>query len=771
MLSFARLSFARVFIFLIPLLSTTTYAEELSQWQSLYQSEWYPTDPVLAHDALQYIEQKYSSGNLNSLKHLPVQEQKQLALAALLYLRGERLKEFQQEQQTYAHLVIELGQLLHNPLYQAEGYLFLAENSQHTSQSQEVFTLAFEQAKAFVETLTPQESNQQVALRLALQLQERRIDYLLSTDKNSQAAALIEQAISEKPHTFPAQSLRFLYLQAISDYQRNQPEQALDTLYDVLRLIWHSKSEYLLPKVHQLIGLSYLKQDKYELAIDSLHTALESFKHRGMTQHTVMTLRSISQLYLQLNKPNEALSTLFMAQELETVETSLVSRAANHLLLVQAFLQLKEPNQALHYIQKLEQVLTNASPRVANSLLLQGQLRKLQALAIQQEGSNYSTLITQAEMLQQEANENQFKRAQALANEVLLSFYQHQGLYEKANQLLIHELQRSKSELKQARQTKAEQADATHQLNQLKKELNHSNHELKQSKTNSSRYRDYAIWLLTALLFSLSTYIGLFKKLKLSRSEAELIRNQARKNPATGLANERQLYDSINAEMDALQHLQENWYSSGDSKEPPSGKLFVLLRIPKLLKIYDIEGMEAGRRIEKKLGQFFKQQFGERSVFQIRDDLFGLILPGHQPRLAAKQLFKTFAEAEDLEIGSLTQLSLGVIQYPLIGKASKTADFKVVSELLLLAINAASQLRKHHATQTWVALEVIDAIPITLFGGRLRDNLLLAIEKGFIKVLTDSDKTELEWPPQTDDQTEYHSKRQPIVTDSIESNI
>lgn len=763
------MNFARMLLALALLASSICQAQETTQWQQLYQQDWYPSDPELLVETQAYIEHKFPGDNLDSLQYLASSERQRLAHATVLNLRSRVLLEHTPDFQLWAQLIVRIGELEQDYLLQTEGYHFLAENLilQRAQPSQLLEHLRI--AEQLLAQNPPPASLAEMAKVLELRaLLLRARQKFLAGDFLGQVS-LMEQSLRQSNNRAdPELTIHLLYLKGVGHYKLVQNELALQALYEALRLEKQTLAHLLLPDLNRYIGLTYLQQNRSELAIDYLQKAIELYQQKKMPRRAALSLRNMGKIYLTSGKPNEALAIFLNALAQEREHQRYKAVAWVELLIAEAYLQLKDAEQAQAYLTEAISYFSESPDASESRGILQAQLMEAQVLAIEGSEQALQQALKRAEQLQESVEQLNSRELLAFSSKVRIQLYTQAGLFEKANQLMALELQQLRTQLSSSVGWRVQQVQDNFQFHEIQTELADANLALDKAKINSDRYQRYATWLLAILLFSGAAALGWRHRFKLLRNDLIRAQVQARQHPATGLANERQMYECIQEQMNSLQGEQEAWYTSTSEDNAPAGKLFIIIRVPLLQTIHEQYGMEAGRRIERKLGQFLRSRFGDDAVFQPKDDLVGLIVPSHQLQLAAQRILNTVRTFAPPGLGPLENLSLGMIQYPFVGRASKTTDFRVVGELLMLAITAASQLSVRHQQQAWVALEAIDAIPLTLFNSRIRDNLLLAIDKGFIKVLTDFDRSEIQWPQQSGREKQAKAKDQQILLEEVD---
>ena len=746
-----------------------SHANEDLQWHQLYQQDWYPSDPLRLKESRTYIERLFPRANLDSLQYLAPKDRQQLAQTTLWYLRGIVLKEYQTGYSHYAQMVIRIGELENDLLFQAEGYYFLAEELLVQRVEPKAIAQYLEKTKSLLTQITASESKIEMVVLLELRAQFLTARQQLLSGDFLGLISLMEQGLRQNSHqAAPEISARFLYLKGIGHYKLGQNELALQSLYESLSLEKQALQHHLLADINRYIGLTYLQQKKSDLAIDHLQRSIELYQQNDMPRHAAMSLRSIGKIYLKSNKPNEALAIFLndLQQEKEGDHPQEVAWVS--LLMAEAYLQLKESAQSQHYLTQARSMFEQAADDTTYRGQLQAQLMEAQVLALQATPQAIQQAVALAGSLQSKVRASNNRELIDFSNRIRIQLYQQAGQYQKANQLMIQELAELRASLSSSVGWRVKQVHEKFQFIEQQDQLASLRTALEKAIVNSNRYQKYAIWLTTFIFFAAAAALGWRHRFKAISAELSKSRIQAKQSPATGLANERLMFEQIQEEINKLQGQQEAWYTSRSVSDAPSGKLFMLVRIPMLQTIHEELGMEAGRRVERKIGQFLRSRFEETTVFQAKDDLIGFILPSHQLALAAKRLYDSLEKFSLPGVGPLQNLSIGMIQYPFVGRASKTTNLNVVGELLILAMTAATQLSKRHQSHAWVALEAIDAIPLTLFNSRVRDNLLLAIDKGFIKVLSNFDKSDIQWPQQVAENIKRKTKNQPILEDEIE---
>jgi tetratricopeptide (TPR) repeat protein len=161
--------------------------------------------------------------------------------------------------------------------------------------------------------------------------------------------------------------LKGLYNEALKDFK---------TVYDIQRQ--ENPINYLhLSRTMNNLGLIYLEQKKYDLALDYFFDVLKIHKqHSEVTSELLLanTNNSIGVIFTNKHEYNSALKYLFRAMNL--YETHLPAnnhptRATNYNSIGLAFYYTKQYNQALDYCSKAlkirEEILPNNHPHIADS--------------------------------------------------------------------------------------------------------------------------------------------------------------------------------------------------------------------------------------------------------------------------------------------------------------------------------------------------------------------------------------------------------------------
>ncbi|MBW8191851.1 tetratricopeptide repeat protein [Neiella marina] len=711
-------------------------ASEAIQWSALYQQQWHPSEQSIINAGKAFVNQSLPTFDAQSLIDLSATERQQVAQAALVYLRGTSLNTNQTDSVQYAQLVIDLAIMLKMPLLESEGYYHLARDSLVRRQLLQHSERQLEQALTILTSQSVADEHLHTVLLAHLyllrgQLQLSRMQYINAIESAETTLVLSEA------QQMPWLVSNAMFLLGESQLGLQQLDLAIEAFYQALDISEQQRDEHLITKALVNIGMVYQRQGRIKEAVGNLEQAVEHYQRLNDAVQAARTLTLLGELYHSNDQLNQAMAIYLNALNLNQALNNAKGVANISAQIADVYRQFDELVKANEYFQQAkllyrqlhdEQALLNLA--VLNAKLLHAGGLTKQAIELLRDATP-----------QLQTNTDFDVRVRNTLIELLLE----QQEFQSASELMTEELEYLRQNMSSNVHQRVNQVQSSHQLQLLKKQLTKSKQQAQEKSVLSERYLNYASALLVIAVLAVGSILSQWRKLRVQRQNLREAEHDAVHTQFTGLGNGRMLLPVLVKETLKLQRQQENWYASGTVGEHPPGKLLALIHVPMLANLYQRNGYESARKIEMKYGQFLRSRFADPTLFQPRDDIIAVILPGTNLNSSAERVIDTLHGFAPPGVTSGLPLSVAMMHYPFTQKNSKAVNANAASEMLLLALSAAMDLTNRHEQDAWIGLEAIEAAPVSLFHSRARENTLLGINKGFIRVLSNFDKSEVNW--------------------------
>lgn len=712
-------------------------------WKQHYYNNWYPTDPELLHQSRQFIDNMLPDHSVHSLLTLSLDARNKVVYATLIYLRSAAMLQPNADHSSYARLVIDLAITLQKPIAEAEGYYFITLDRVARQQS---FNKGDQYLKRALNLLSSAKYTEDDTLSHILLTRLYILTGQLNLEQHHYINA-IESAetalIFSESSAIPQLKINAMFILGEGQFGLRQYDLAIKAFYDALNFASNDDYPSLRAKAMQLIGMVYKQQGKTENAIEHLQLAAADFQALGYTAPLAITLRTLADIYKINGNYHQAMVIYLNALEYERELNRAMGVAITSASISDVYRVLGNQTLANEYLvdaEKLFRILKNEMG------LLRIRLMKAQMLSLK--GQIDEALITVedvAAIIEDQPNSEFFAETQT----VLIDLYQRSGQFEKANTLLNNKLKAMTQRLSFSLDQRLSQIQSIHTQETLQSEISKLQLDIEESENNVKQYINYATWLFVIIVLSIGSILGLRRKLQLQRNDLNQAIHSSTHHPMSDLQNASVMYKTLDREIKQIQRLQENWYASGADINQPKGIQIIVVRIPTLHTIHEQLGMDSGSKMEMKFGNFLKSRFPEERIFQPRDDVIAIVAESSALLRSAEQVIDTLAGFSPQGLSTQSHLSMALINYPFLPKNSKAVDVNLVGEILLLGLSVASNIASREQADAWIGLEAIDAIPISLFQSNPRDNTLLAIEQGLIKVFSNFEKNKIHWPEQS----------------------
>ncbi|MBD1389723.1 tetratricopeptide repeat protein [Neiella sp. HB171785] len=736
-------NFARMLWVSLLLIKPAVAVTDAPQWAALYQQQWHQSEQSLTDRSKSFVDSQLPSFDPQSLIDLSASERRQVAQAAAIYLRTAPFRANGHTFNQYAQLIIDLAIMIKDPLLEAEGYYHLARDS---VEHRQLIQHGERQLNQALQTLSSQAIADETTHSIVLaHLYLLRGQIQLQRNQNIEAIESAETAlVLAEAQQLPWLTTNAMFLLGESQLQLQQLDLAIEAFYQALNYSEQQQDLLQTTKAYVNIGLVYQQQGRQKDAINQLHQAAEQYQQLAEDLLLAKTLNQLANLHHQADQLNQAIAIYLNSLALYKQQNHAKGVAVVSQSIADVYRQFGELNKARRYFQDAQRLFRQIHD---NESLLQ--LSLLDAELLDAEGHTDQAL-TLLEQTKQEVADNSDLAIEI--RKVMIRLLLKQGQFEQASRLMQQELDYLEHHVNSSIHMRVNQVQSSHQIQLLQKQLDDYKNSAENKAILAERYLNYASGLFVIAVLAIGSILGQWRKLRTQQHRIKDLTYDASHTQYTGLGNGRMLVPHLVKETLKLQRQQENWYASGATGQRPTGKLLTLIHVPFLTHLHQRYGFESGRKIEMKYGQFLRSRFADLTLFQPRDDVIAVILPSASIEASAQRVIDTLHGFAPPGMTKRKPLSVALMHYPFTQKNSKAVNASAASEMLLLALNAAMEITERHNSDVWVGLEALETAPVSLFHSRPRDNTLLGIDKGFIRVLSNADKSDINWPFKSENQ-------------------
>ncbi|GGA78971.1 hypothetical protein GCM10011369_21170 [Neiella marina] len=712
-------------------------ATDAPQWAALYQQQWHQSEQSFMDRSKSFVDTKLPSFDPQSLIDLSAKERLQVAQATAIYLRTAPFTNGSHTFNQYAQLIVDLAIMIKDPLLEAEGYYHLARDS---VEHRQLIQHGERQLNQAMQTLSSQAIADETTHSILLaHLYLLRGQIQLQRNQNIEAIESAETAlVLSEAQEQPWLTTHAMFLLGESQLKLQQLDLAIEAFYQALNYSEQQQNLRQTTKAYVNIGLVYQQQGRQKEAINHLQQAAEQYQQLGEELMLAKTLNQLANLHHQAEQLNQAMAIYLNSLALYKQLNNAKGVADVSQSIADVYRQFGELEKARHYFQDAQRLFRQIHD---NESLLQ--LTLLDAELLEAEG-HISKALSLLEQTKQQVAINSDMDIEI--RKIMIKLLLQQDQFEQASKLMQQELEYLEDHVNSSIHIRVNQVQSSHQIQLLQKQLDDYKNSAENKAILAERYLNYASGLFVIAVLAIGSILGQWRKLRTQQHHIKDLSYDASHTQYTGLGNGRMLVPNLVKETLKLQRQQENWYAAGATGQRPAGKLLTLIHVPFLTHLHQRHGFESGRKIEMKYGQFLRSRFADLTLFQPRDDVIAVILPSSSIEATAQRIIDTLHGFAPPGMTKRKPLSVALMHYPFTQKNSKAVNAGAASEMLLLALNAAMEITQREDADVWVGLEALETAPVSLFHNRPRDNTLLGIRKGFIRVVSNVDKNDINWP-------------------------
>ena len=274
-------------------------------------------------------------------------------------------------------------------------------------------------------------------------------------------------------------------------------------------------------------------------------------------------------------------------------------------------------------------------------------------------------------------------------------------------------------------------------IDQLQKQVT----KLKQAKHNLM----INVFLLAAImLIILYLYYVNNQKMKSQRQDVEQLENNYNIHPNTGLNNINSLKQYIPTPLQEARFYSDWEYTDKQN----SVHSCAIISLDFLQPLRQKHSLSLVNKIETELGAYLLQQLHDSErLFQLNDTQLLLVRKvnkNYDPAIIANYILDWF-EQFDCQLNFNKDISIGMVSHPFLFKYPTAIDSKKLLNIATLALSGATQLSRKNKQNSWVQLSALTYTQPAFFHGDIWNRSKQAIEKGLVKVISSTDKNDINW--------------------------
>ena len=483
---------------------------------------------------------------------------------------------------------------------------------------------------------------------------------------------------------------------------------------------------------------AYIAQDNFKLAINFANQSAQYYQNLGNKLQLSDSLLALASMHRKIKEYNLSLVYYFNALDLLKIFDDKNRLNAVYFEVGKTYLQMGNFSLAEQYLSNAEKLFyTNGQ-----STLLLESLVHLANLAIQQQHYDAAlTRLNKALVIARKLNNSkQFETVYLY----LATAYEETDQYAKAldsykqfvryNKLSNFD---TKKALPVSNQHKENNEIKSQKIDQLQKQVT----KLKQAKHNLM----INVFLLAAImLIILYLYYVNNQKMKSQRQDVEQLENNYNIHPNTGLNNINSLKQYIPTPLQEARFYSD-WEYTDKQNSVHSCAIISLDFLQPLRQKYSLSLVN---KIETELGTYLLQQLHDSErLFQLNDSQLLLVRKvnkNYDPAIIANYILDWF-EQFDCQLNFNKDISIGMVSHPFLFKYPTAIDSKKLLNIATLALSGATQLSRKNKQNSWVQLSALTYTQPAFFHGDIWNRSKQAIEKGLVKVISSTDKNDINW--------------------------
>ncbi|MDN5369002.1 MAG: hypothetical protein PWP74_310 [Shewanella sp.] len=486
--------------------------------------------------------------------------------------------------------------------------------------------------------------------------------------------------------------------------------QALQHYTEAYRLASKTNKPYQKAILQLNLAKLYRDLEQWDDALNYTQQAIDSFKKLNFDAYLSSSMTVIATVYAKQGQWNKAIDYYLNAQQIDARQQNFTAQGLNFHNLGEAYFKLGNTENALDYLHQANKIFRE---RHSNHYLVYNEL-----LIAQVANANHTWELVLDHAQKAEALAQQLKLDAELAEALgyQINAYKAKGddkaVVALQDRLLA--LKQSQIEQRQTQQQGHNSGEINVQQLTLKVTQLQQQNRRQQEMLNTRDYFVAATLLLSVLIGSYCLYLLHAKNQR--KRQLEIAQQLNSTDPLTSLPGFRDFCSKMHHHSSALALLAVRHDLNADLMRghyQTSRQQQILLH---------------------KLHHLTKAQ-----VYSIRPGLYGLIF---NEQINAKELQQRLGELTLDKQPVLTDF--GFIPQPLLADTDVQLPAEILYETLQLALAASLSLTSDESH--YVALSVLDFTPSGIFTNPLYLQLEKSIERGFIRVETNANKSEIQWP-------------------------
>ncbi|MCL1073541.1 tetratricopeptide repeat protein [Shewanella dokdonensis] len=509
---------------------------------------------------------------------------------------------------------------------------------------------------------------------------------------------------------------RYLIAEAetkLGKYFRSQDklEQALKHYIAAYQLSSQENSLYQKAVLQLNLAKLYRDLEQWDDALNYSHQAIDSFKKLNFDAYLSSCMTVIATVYAHQEEWNKAIDYYLNAQQIDAKLQNIIAQGLNFHNLGEAYFKLGNPENALDYLHQANKIFRE---RHSNHYLVYNELLIAQVANASHTWELVLDHAQKAEALAQQLHLDA-ELAEALG-------YQVNAYKAKGDNQTVVALQDKLLTLKQsqiAQQQDQQQQRQSGELNEQQLTLKVTQlQQQNQRQQEILNTRDYFIGAILLLLVVAGSYcLYLLREQYRHKRQLAVIRQCNTTDPITALPGFRGFCEQIYENCTAIALLAVKTEFAAD-----------------LVRGHH----QASKRQQTLLHKL--RHLSKAQVYSLRPGLYGLVF---EEALNAKQLQHRLDGLTLDEQPLMTDF--GFIPHPLLADTDVQLPTAILYETLQLALSASLSLPS--AESHYVALSALDFTPSGIFSNPLYEQLEKGIDRGFIRIETNGNKSEIHWPP------------------------
>lgn len=454
----------------------------------------------------------------------------------------------------------------------------------------------------------------------------------------------------------------------------------------------------------------YRDMQQFHNALTHVHKAIDLFRAQGSHKYLSSAMTVIAMIYAEQGEWNKAIDYYLNAQQFDAKYKSLIAQALNFHNLGEAYFHIKNFNKSLEYLHQANKIFKDHKSK---HYLVYNDLMIAQVASATEQNQTAMDFARQGLAIakQLDLKEEQVEALQYLVNAQektgdIKAAYNHQKEILKLNEAI--------EQAKSAQQKPDQNAILNEQNMTLK--IQQQQQQLQQLQTQVLYRNIFAGLLILSLLTAIMVLLYLANQSKRNKQRQAALMQQAFNDPLFNLAN----------------------YAAFARDVTPESPGIVLLEFPTLSNMLLERGFFAAKTVQQALSNNLNFLLNT-PIYSIGAAQFAFI--NHTGLEAAelhRQLCSINLDGDDLP------LNLALINLPLLADEEVILPTDVLFETLQwLLAGARSTIT---ANGCYLGLRVLEFTPSTVFSQPLYLQLGQSIRRGFIRIDSNVDKSEIKWP-------------------------